>query len=79
MEGTEEMHILNGTVASMLNLWNPASPMIGKVQTFIMEREKLTALIYPHQKGRYFLIVLEAGIGLSEVGKVKTSLENEIK
>jgi hypothetical protein len=79
MEGTEEMHILNGTVASMLNLWNPASPLIGKVQAFVMEREKLTALIYLHEKGRYFLIVLEAGIGLSEVGKVKTSLKNEVE
>ena len=79
MEGTEEMHILNGTVASTLNLWNPARPLIGKVKAFIMEREKLTALIYPHQKGRYFLIVLEAGIGLTEVGKVRTSLENEVE
>ena len=79
MEGTEEMHILNGTVASTLNLWGPASPMIGRVQAFIMIREKLTALIYPHEKGRYFLIVFESGTALSEVGKVRSSLSNEIE
>jgi len=79
MEGTEEMHILNGTVAATLNLWSPASPMIGRVQAFIMIREKLTALIYPHEKGRYFLIVFEAGTALFEVGKVRSSLSNEIE
>ena len=40
MEGTEEMHILNGTVATTLNLWSPASPLIGRVQAFIIIRKK---------------------------------------
>jgi hypothetical protein len=79
MEGTEEMHILNGTVASTLNLWSPASRMIGKVQAFVMIREKLTALIYPHEKGRYFLIVFEAGTALSEVGRVRSLIRDEIE
>ena len=79
MEGTEEMHILNGTVASTLNLWSPASPLIGKVQAFIMIRDKLTALIYPHEKGRYFLVVLEAGTSLSEIGKIRSSFEKELE
>jgi hypothetical protein len=74
MEGTEEMHILNGTVASTLNLWNPASPMIGKVKSFIMIREKLTALTYPHEDGRYFLVVFEAGVPLSEVEELLSEI-----
>ncbi len=79
MEGTEEMHILNGTVATTLNLWSPASPLIGRVQAFIIIRKKLTALIYPHEKGRYFLIVFEADIALSEIGKVRSSLDGELE
>ena len=78
MEGTEEMHILNGTVASTLNLWNPASSMIGKVKSFVMIREKLTALMSPHKDGYYFLVVFEAGIALSEVDKIRIYLENAI-
>jgi hypothetical protein len=83
MEGTEEMHILNGTIASTLNLWDPATPLIGKVQTFIMIREKLTALAHthmsPNEKGRYFLIVFEAGISLSEIGALRSLLEKELE
>ena len=83
MEGTEEMHILNGTIASTLNLWEPATPLIGKVQTFIMIREKLIALahpnISPHEKSKYFLIVFEAGISLSDIGEIRSLLEKELE
>jgi hypothetical protein len=83
MEGTEEMHILNGTIASTLNLWDPATPLIGRVQTFIMIREKLTALAHPHmspnEKGKYFLIVFESGISLSEIGGIRSLLDKELE
>lgn len=79
MEGVEEMHILNGTVASMLNLWNPASPLIGKVTGFIMMRERLTALIYPHEEGRYFLTIFEAGTGFSEIETAQSLLVKELE
>ena len=32
LENTEEMHILNGTTASMLNLWRPASILIAMLK-----------------------------------------------
>jgi hypothetical protein len=75
MEGTEEMHILNGTVALTLNLWKPASSMIGNMKSFVMIREKLIALIAPHNEETYFLVVFEAGTDLSEIDKVRISLE----
>ena len=74
MEGTEEMHILNGTVASTINLWNPARELIGKTTSFIMIREKLVALIVPHQKASYFLIVFEAGTPVARVEKARKKL-----
>jgi hypothetical protein len=79
MEGTEEMHILNGTVAAMLNLWNPASSLIGKVRSFIMIREKLTALIYPQIEGHYFLVVFEATTEISEVEAVRSFFEQALR
>ncbi len=78
MEGTEEMHILNGTVASTLNLWNPASQLIGKVKSFVMIRERLIALILPHVEGQYFLVVFEAGTDLTQVESTRSALEEEI-
>jgi hypothetical protein len=67
LEGTEEMHILNGTIASMINLWNPSQDLIGKTLSIIMIKEKLIALIVPQKEGKYFLIVLEAGTPLESV------------
>jgi len=74
MEGTEEMHILNSTVASTINLWNPARELIGKTTSFIMIREKLVALIVPHRKANYFLIVFEAGTPMEKVERVRKKL-----
>lgn len=79
MEGIEEMHILNGTVASMLNMWIPASPLIGKVTGFIMIREKLTALICPHEDGHYFLTIFEASTTLSEIETARSFLAKELE
>ena len=74
LEGTEEMHILNGTMASMLNLWKPASPLIGKVQSFIMIREKIVGLIIPHDRGNYFLVIFEARTPIQNVEKARARL-----
>ena len=74
LEGTEEMHILNGTVASMLNLWLPANSLLGKIESFIMTREKIVALIVPHTDKDYFLVVFEGGSPLKVVEQTRTKL-----
>ena len=56
MEGIEEQHILNGRVATMLSIWRPADSIIGKIEGFVMIREKLVALILP-EGNNYFLVV----------------------
>ena len=75
MENTEEMHILNGTVASTLNLWKPASKLVGDTQAFIMIREKLVGLIVPHKEGNYVLAIFEKDTDLSVVEKARKLLK----
>jgi len=74
LEGVEEMHILNGTVASTLNLWRPASPLIGKVESFIMIREKIVGLIVPHKNQNYFLVIFEAATPLTAIEKIRSKM-----
>jgi hypothetical protein len=74
LEGTEEIHILNGTIASMINLWNPLRDLIGKTLSIIMIKEKLIALIVPQKEGKYFLIVFEAGTLLESVEVVREKI-----
>lgn len=74
MENTEEMHILNGTVAMTLNLWKPASKIIGETQAFIMMKDKLVGLIVPHKKNNYVLAIFERGTDLRRVEKARIKL-----
>ena len=78
LEGDEEMHILNGTVASMLNLWQPASPLLGKLEGFVMIREKIVGLIVPHRKQNYFLVIFEGGTPLKKVEQIRAKLGSEM-
>lgn len=74
MENTEEKHILNGTVASTLNLWKPASKFVGDAHAFIMIRDKLVGLIVPHKKDTYVLTIFDKGTDMARVEKARTKL-----
>ena len=74
MENTEEMHILNGTVAMTLNLWKPASKLVGETRTFIMIKDKLVGLIVPHKKNNYVLAIFERNTDLRRVEKARIKL-----
>ena len=74
LEGVEEMHILNGTIASTLNLSKPASPLIGEVESFIMIRRKIVGLIVPHHRGNYLLAIFEARTPIQIVEKARARL-----
>lgn len=76
MEGIEEQHILNGRVATMLSIWKPADSIIGKIEGFVMIREKLVALILP-EGNNYFLVVFEAGTPLETLDKIRIMLLRE--
>lgn len=65
-EGVEEMHILNGTAASTLVLWQRSDYLLGKMDAFIMIREKIVDLIVPHGDS-YFLVVFDSKTPTSEV------------
>ena len=78
LEGEEETHILNGTVASTLNLWRPASPLVGKVESFIIIREKIVGVIVPHKNQSYFLIIFEARTPNADVERIRSKLVRAI-
>ena len=79
LENTEEMHILNGTTASMLNLWRPASTLIGNVESFIMNRHKVIGLIIPAKHDNYFLAIFEAKTPITIVEKTRVAIEEAMK
>lgn len=79
MENTEEMHILNGTVASTLNLWKPANKLIGKVTSFVMIRDKLVGVIVPYRNSNYVLVIFEKNTKLDRVEKVRSQLLKALK
>lgn len=80
LEGIEEMHILNGTVASTLALWKSSDHLIGKLQAFIMIREKIVALIAPRgDMSSYFLAVFEKETPISVIDAVLSKVTNEDK
>ena len=79
LEDTEEMHILNGTVASMINLWRPSSSLIGDIDSFIMIRKKIVGLIVPVDHGNYLLTIFEAKTPIEVVEKSRLTIEAEIR
>jgi hypothetical protein len=71
-EGTEEMHILNGTAASTLELWKRSDDLLGRMNAFIMIMEKIVDLIVPDGVvGAYFLVVFDKDAPVSEVERVR--------
>ena len=79
MEGDEEKHILNGTVASTLTLWKSSDHLIGGLQGFVMIREKMVALIVPLKSQNYFLVVFEKGTDLQTVESTRAKLLEAIE
>jgi hypothetical protein len=79
LEDNEEMHILNGTVASMLNLWRPSSSLIGDIESFIMIRKKIVGLIVPLEQENYLLAIFEAKTPIDIVEKLRSRIQEEIK
>ena len=79
LENTEEMHILNGTTASMLNLWGPASTLIGKVESLTMKRQKIIGLIIPTKHDNYFLAIFEAKTPITIVEKTRVAIEESMR
>src|SRR5712692_2563472 len=67
MEGEEEKHILNGTVASMITLWRASDQIIGEIEGFVMMRERMVGLVVPLKSGNYFLVVFDKETGLDAV------------
>jgi hypothetical protein len=67
----EEMHILNGTVASTLKEWRPVSALIGKIESLIMIREKIFGLIVPHKNQNCFLVIFEALTPVTAIEQVR--------
>ena len=75
-EGLEEMHILNGTAASTLVLWNRADFLLGALDALIMIREKVVDLIVPHgEEGAYFLVVFDKGSPTSEADEARLMIK----
>ena len=71
-EGVEEMHILNGTAASTLTLWKRSDDLLGRMNAFIMIREKIVDLIMPHlDTDSYFLVVFDKDTPISEVDRAR--------
>lgn len=77
LEGVEEMHILNGTVATTLALWKRSDHLIGESLAFIMIRKKIVGLIVPRtDDGSYFLAIFEKETPISVVEKVRRELSD---
>jgi hypothetical protein len=80
LEGIEEMHILNGTVASTLALWKSPDHLIGNLQALIMIREKIVLLVVPRSDRRsYILAVFEKGTPISLAEVVLSKLTDDEK
>jgi len=74
-EGLEEMHILNGTAASTLELWKRSDYLLGRMDALIMIMGKVVDLIVPEKNtGFYFLAVFDNDTPLSEVERVRHSI-----
>jgi hypothetical protein len=73
-EGVEEMHILNGTAASTLVLWKRSDYLLGKMDAFIMIREKIVDLIVPRDD-YYFLVVFDKNAEMAEVEGARRSID----
>jgi len=74
-EGVEEMHILNGTAASTVELWKRSDYLLGRLDAFIMIMGKVVDLIVPQKEtGSYFLAVFDPQTPMSEVEQVRGSL-----
>jgi hypothetical protein len=79
-EGTEEMHILNGTAASTLELWKRSVDLLGRMNAFIMIMEKVVDLIVPHRDtGAYFLVVFDKDAPVSEVEKTRLRIVEAVR
>jgi hypothetical protein len=74
-EGMEEMHILNGTAASTLVLWKRSDFLLGRLDAFIMIRDKIVDLIAPHgDTGSYFLVVFDKDTSVADVERVRQGI-----
>jgi hypothetical protein len=74
-EGVEEMHILNGTAASTLVLWKRSDFLLGRLNAFIMIREKVVDLIVPEDdEDAYFLVVFDEGSPTYEVDQARLKI-----
>jgi hypothetical protein len=74
-EGAEEMHILNGTAASSIDLWKRSAYLLGRLDALIMIMEKVVDLIVPQKDtGSYFLVVFDKDTPTSEVERVRLDI-----
>lgn len=73
-EGLEEMHILNGTAATTLDIWKRSATLLGRMDFLVMALEKVVDLLVPHDGGSYFLIVFDSGVPLGDVEAVRKSI-----
>jgi len=74
-EGLEEMHILNGTAASSLVLWQRSKYLLGQLDALIMIMGKVVDLMIPQlDTGGYFLVVFDKDTPTSEVDRVRLAL-----
>ena len=78
IEDNEETHILNGTVASTLNLWKPADNVIGEAKAFVFITEKIVGLIVPVKNGNHLLAIFEAKTPLAFVEETRAMIELEL-
>jgi len=75
LEGTEEMHILNGNVATTLGNWKRSDFLLGRLDGIIMIREKITVLMVPrYTTDSYFLAVFNKNTPVSDIEKVRSRI-----
>lgn len=81
LEGEEEKHILNATVASTLSLWRRSDRILGPTEAIIMMRGRITALMIPisPRSGNYLLSVFDKDTPISYIEKVRSQIARHLR